>query len=287
MRGINGSGDDLSAEVGSALIQSLQAGGEEHRRAVACLDGLVWRLALEPVGCRVVQVALETSGRETKAALVTELHGHVREAILSPHANYVIQKTIEVLPVPLTSFVITELFGVAAGIARQNFGCRVLCRLLEHSATNEKTASLVDELLVDAGALCRHNFGHYVVQAVLEHGLLRQRRCVAAGLQSDLMRLARNRNACYVIEKALLYGEAEDCSAIAAEILQDPDNLVGLAKTQVGCYIVKALLKLPQCSGLACAQLRQGVAQLNATKYGQRLLEDCAFLDLPEPLLGP
>jgi hypothetical protein len=78
----------------------------------------------------VVQVALEASGREAKEALVAELHGRVREAILSPHANYVVQKIVEVLPVPLASFVVAELSGAAAGTARLNFGCRVLCRLL-------------------------------------------------------------------------------------------------------------------------------------------------------------
>jgi hypothetical protein len=146
---------------------------------------------------------------------------------------------------------------------------------------------LIDEVLVDAGALCRHNFGHYVMQAVLEHGLPRQRRCVAAVLRNDLMRLARNRNACYVIEKALVYGEAEDCSAIAAELLEDPDHVLMLAKTQVGCYIVKALLKLPECSYLAWFHLRKGASQLKATKYGQRLLEDCGLLDGLEPSRAP
>lgn len=42
-------------------------------------------------GCRLVQLALETGCHEA-ALLTRELHGHVQEAAVSPHANYVIQK---------------------------------------------------------------------------------------------------------------------------------------------------------------------------------------------------
>ncbi|CAE8601664.1 unnamed protein product, partial [Polarella glacialis] len=178
------------------------------------------------------------------AELTSELHGHVRQAIGSPHANYVIQKVIEVMPTAVASFVAEELRGSGAVVARHRYGCRILCRLLEHSATELGTVALADEALADCDELCRHSFARHVLQSVLEHGLPKQRACIAAALRNDLLRNARNRNASYVIERALTYCAPEDRDALCYELSGDPasDNIVSLAQNQFGCYVVRALM---------------------------------------------
>ena len=60
--------------------------------------GHVWQLAQHALGCRLVQLALETGCHEA-ALLTRELQGHVQEAAVSPHANYVIQKAPNGAPV--------------------------------------------------------------------------------------------------------------------------------------------------------------------------------------------
>merc|ERR1719284_624344 len=112
------------------MIQHLKAGGDQMQRVVARIVGSVLRMAFEPYGCRVVQLALEVASAADKDAIVSELHGHVREAMLSPHANFVIQKVVEALPVASVSFVAKELATHAAEAARHRFGCRILCRLV-------------------------------------------------------------------------------------------------------------------------------------------------------------
>merc|ERR1740138_1073415 len=115
----------------------------------------------------------------------------------SPHANYVLQKVVEALPAALSGFVALELSGAGAEAARHKFGCRVVCRLLEHTALGAETSKLLEEILADAGRLSRHTFGHHVVQSILEHGQPRQRSLVASTLRGDLLRCARNRNSSY------------------------------------------------------------------------------------------
>lgn len=64
---------------------------DEVQKALVTIQGHVWQLAQHATGCRLVQLALETGCHEA-ALLTKELHGHVQEAAVSPHANYVIQK---------------------------------------------------------------------------------------------------------------------------------------------------------------------------------------------------
>ncbi|CAE8708987.1 unnamed protein product, partial [Polarella glacialis] len=261
------------------LTADLEAGGERMAAAAAALQGDVCRMSGESLGCRVVQLALSVLDRRLADELVGELHGHVREAINSPHGNYVIQKVVEVMPFNSADFVVQELRSQGAATARHRFGCRIICRLMEHSASEEDTAALADEVLEHAEELCRHSFGHHVVQSILEHGLPRQRACIAAALCHDLHRSARNRNASYVIEKALTYCSEEDRHAISTGLLSSPEDIALLAQNQFGAFVVRALLRLPGDSGqTALEHLKLGASQQRCQqqvgKHLHRLLEE-------------
>lgn len=70
------------------------------------MAGMVWPFSRHPVGCRLIQSALECLGCRLLVRvarlrvlpvrlaeqLAWELQGHVKEAATSPHANYVLQK---------------------------------------------------------------------------------------------------------------------------------------------------------------------------------------------------
>jgi len=258
------------------LVEGLEAGGKARAAAVAALRGSVVPLAFDAIGCRAVQLALQLAERKASAELAEELRGHVSEAIRSPHANYVIQKIIEVLPMASASFIAEELCGMGVEVARHRYGCRILCRLLEHSATEPGPIKLFNEVLGGVGGLCRHSFGHYVIQSVLEHGTPEQRHTIAAALRAELTRSVQNRNACYVIENALSYCSAEDRQALVDGLISGgPGRLAALAQHQFGSHVVRALLRMPgEGSQLAVGQLRTAASQLQATKYGRRLLED-------------
>lgn len=268
-------GQELGAPEELALLARLQAGGEERKAAMAALRGQVRRLALEPFGCRLVQQALQVADQRGRLALVAELRGHVREAMDSPHGNYVVQEVVKVMPTTLVSFVAKELASAGAHAARHRYGCRIVCRLLEHTAADEATAALVDEILADAADLSRHVFGHHVIKSALEHGLDRQRLRIARALMPELMRNARNRNSSYVIEAALTHCPLEGQQAIAAELLRSPSEIAALAHSQFGHHVMRALLRLPgEESATAMHFMQKAAAQLAASKHGRRLLED-------------
>jgi len=269
----------VSEETKRVLIQQLETGGDTMNMAISSLLGSVLKMSFEPFGCRVMQSALDLAGTSEKDALVAELHGHVLEAVSSPHANFVIQKVIEVLPVTAASFVAKELTLFAAEVARHRFGCRILCRLVEHQlcggTTSPATTDLIDELLLEADQLIRHNFARHVLNLILEHGSETHKKQISDAIRSNLFHNAKNRNASYVVEKALCLCSAEDTHAIASELLSDPARFLMLAVHECGCHIVKAVLRSHEdCAQQARELLLAKGAHVRASKYGKQLLDE-------------
>mmetsp|Transcript_83288 Transcript_83288/g.201931 ORF Transcript_83288/g.201931 Transcript_83288/m.201931 type:complete len:424 (-) Transcript_83288:290-1561(-) len=269
-------GQDSEEKNCAEILEGLEAGGQAQAETLASLCCSVRRLALAPDGCRAVQAALEVAPREAAEAILGELRGHVREAVESPHANYVIQKAVEVVPGCSCGFIVEELCGIGSAVARHRYGCRVLCRLLEHAAATAGLAQLVDEVLEDAADLCRHPFAHHVMQAILEHGAPGQKSQVYAVLYADIYHNAQHRCASHLVEAALLYCSAAEQSTLAAALLSPgPEAVVALAQSQFGSFVVRVLLRLPgDSSQIARGYILQAAEGLWATRYGQRVMAD-------------
>jgi hypothetical protein len=259
----------------SKLSAQLKEGDEALSDALMQVRGSVRALAFNAAGCWVLQSLIEKASQQDTANLVMELHGCVRRAISSPHANYVIQKIIEVLPTKLCQFVCQELRGSGAETSRHRYGCRILCRLVEQSSQDSATVEVMDEVLVEAAELCCHDFGHYVLEAVLEHGLPEQKQRIAVALEADPVRSASDRSAVYIIEAVLQHCAPADQVRLATSLLSQPECLMRLAGDKSGCHVVKALLRIPSTSSQAARNhLQRSAGRLQMTVYGCRVLEE-------------
>jgi len=272
--------DEASSVVSSnhidLLIESLNGDHEAKQHALACLRGSVVRHAFNAQGCRAVQFAFQVADTWVAAELLAELSCHVPAATCSPHANYVIQKAIDVMPPAACVFIVREIRGTGVAVARHRYGCRVICRLLEHMADISDCAELIEEVLAQACYLSRHEFGHYVMQSVLEHGKARHRGCLYQSIISDLRRLAGHSCSSYVVEKALTHGSGDEQQSIGEALLAlGLDSMVSLALTQSGSFVTKALLQTgTDAARVATEQLCHAEARLKRNKYGRRVLDD-------------
>lgn len=248
---------------------------EQQKLATSSLRGSMLDLALDSQGCHLVQHALDVTNQKEAAELASELRGHIRTLIESKHGNYVVQKIVQVLPISMASFIVEELQGVAGEMARHRYGCRILCRIFEHSGTDAGTAGLINELLSDAKELSRHAYGYHVVRCILEHGLPEHRSYVAIALCCGAPRHARHRHASFVVEKALAHCDEKACEILANEILQRQETIVDLARHQFGRHVVSQLVRTPgACSEKALFHLRAGLPQVQTSKHGRRLIEE-------------
>lgn len=131
------------------------------------------------------------------------------------------------------SFLVEELLGVVDETARHRFGCRLLCRILEHMSAGDKaTRDLLDEVLVNVGELCSHTFGSYVVRHILEFGLPEHKHRVASALLPQAKWHAKHRLGSHVVEAALRSCSQEDQIAIVKALLADQD-VASLASSQL------------------------------------------------------
>jgi len=270
-------GEEDVDEACAELSAQIEAGGLARQAAIEALIGNVQDLAFDASACRVVQKALEFAEEEEVIALSLELQGKVREAIRSPHANHVVQKLVEVLPVTSLGFVAKEMLGAGPEVARHRYGCRVLCRLVErhYGKAVAQMDELIEELLVEGAELVRHTFGHYVIEMILQTGNPHQRRQVCAALRVELMRNAKNRSATYVVEKALTICDDEDRRNMIEELCGSPESLVFLVDNQFGCHVAKAILNMHGAFfHEMISHINAAAPKLQKNKYGRRLLEE-------------
>jgi len=130
-------------------------------------------------------------------------------------------------------------------------------------------------LLLEADQLIRHNFARHVLDLILEHGSETHKKQISDAIRSNLFHNAKNRNASYVVEKALCLCSAGDTHAIASELLSDPARFLMLAVHECGCHVVKAVLRSHEdCAQQARELLLAKVAHVRASKYGKQLLDE-------------
>jgi len=275
-----GSDSGAGRQQYAAMIEALEAGEEEQMAelrtaALAEVHGKAARLAYDHQGCRLLQAAIHAADRVAAAGLAQELHGHVRSLLASPHGNYVLQTVVTALPTATSGFVASELLGAGAQSARHRFGCRILCRLIEHSGTSSELALLLAEVLAEAEELCRHPFAHYVIQAILEHMPAHRPRIVQA-LCAEALSNACHRSASHVMESALEYcDEAARQEMLWVVLGGGAESIAWLAQNQYGSFVLRTLLKVPGGpSEEAIVHLSQLAACLAGTRHGQRLLQD-------------
>mmetsp|Transcript_64497 Transcript_64497/g.154013 ORF Transcript_64497/g.154013 Transcript_64497/m.154013 type:complete len:611 (+) Transcript_64497:112-1944(+) len=255
----------------------------------------VWSLARkDPMSSALVQKAIEVAAsRFVQAqesgdveaynqawydieALIYDLHGHVHTAIEHPHANYVIQQVVELLPSELSYFVAEELADAGYWATRHRFGCRVVLRLvrLTHSAgwSGDAARSLLAEVLPYAADLVYDQYGNYVVQELFVGGTPEQKHEAAVSLLSTLMHAATHQHGSRVVESALGCCSEEDSDSIAGALLKSKESVRTLVNSEYGCFVLKALLKSVRHSELALSRLQHMVPELQKTWYARRLV---------------
>lgn len=222
--------------------------------------GQVLRLAHDADGCREVQHALETADEPARLRIAAELRGCAAQAARSPHANYVLQKCVEVLRPEAFDFIVQELLACPAPeVARHKCGCRVLQRIMEFGSPAQ-VAELLEALLPQVCELSLHPYGNYVVQHMLRHGEREQQQRALAALAEDARGLCCDPFGAAVLRAALASGVEPQQSALARGLARDTRLLLEMASSRTGHLAIPAL-----ASALAVPERRSLVQVLTTT----------------------
>jgi len=257
--------------LADSLLKELRSGSlPRSQLAIASFARMIFQ---DYCSTRAAQRALETASATEQVALASGLHGRVRSAMQDKNANYAITKAVEVMPGDRIGFIAEELLGYGRDLATHRFGCRVICRILEHlSPRDTNSLSLLEEVLVDAEHLCSQAFGSIVMRHFLEHGPQFRSR-VAAALCQNTVSCALARKGSLVVEAAIRYCSPADAGLLAEQLLGDSDDVWTLATGQFGRHVLCFLLTLEGDK----SEIRQSTLdallpmakELSTSKYGK------------------
>jgi len=255
----------------------LDEGGTSRVAAMRSIQSSMQEFSFDAAACRVVQHALSVANRSEAVALASALGGCVHDAVRSENANHVVQKIVQVMPITHVEFLAEELAGTGVEVARNRYGCRVLCRLLEHHAESDAgpTYHLLREVVVGATQLSCHAFAHHVIECAIEHGDERQRHQIASSLRPSILRIAKNRHGSHVVRKALVFCSSDDQRTLVDGMLNNPENILSLVENQNGCFVARAAMRVPSEQTQAAMERLEQAALDNATsKRARRMLNE-------------
>lgn len=258
------------------LLRELRSGSVP--RAQLAIANYAQMIFQDKTSSRAAQLALETASAAEQISLSSGLCGRVIPAMQSKNANYAVTKTFEVMPAGRIAFIVEELIGHGCDLAKHRFGCRVICRILEHhSAKDTKSMELLDEVLKDAESLCTHAFGSIVMRHFLEYGQPAHKHRVATALSKDLTTCALQRKGSHVVEAALRFCSEADRDVLVEQLLRNSDDLLAIATGQFGRHVVHALLNCDSAKSrqLAIEALLPLAEGLSTSKHGRNV---CSLL---------
>jgi len=202
------------------------------------LSERVHELIFEEAGSRLLGEAIESTRHP---GLLSNLRGRVAEAATSPHGNHPLDTYITVMPPRECQFIVDEFRGQAVSLARHQFACRVLRRLLQHCSW-EQVSPLVVELLESMLELISDRNGNLVVQAILEQGhAWAKGRIVEVLCAGDLRALARHWIASNVVRCAIDHASVNELRRLSQVLLPTASEEKKLSQHRHGSFVARAI----------------------------------------------
>jgi len=161
----------------------------------------------------VIQKALEVPDSDLRMTLAGGLKGHILEASEHMHANFVLQKCIDVLPQSALDFIVEELEEDAVHASSHMYACRAVQRLLQRCSPNQLQV-LISGIMQNIVRLAYDNFGNNVLRHLLDQGGVAEKRRIITAMSSNVVDFARNKASSLVLEKCLLVASFGEHAAL-------------------------------------------------------------------------
>jgi len=240
----------------------------------------VWILSQDPVGCRLVQTALDLAPTPSeRRAVARELEGRVLQVMRCPHGNHVLQKCISIMPAEDLQFIIDPLEekeGAVVQASKNRYGCRILQQLMKKCPPRQ-VHYITERVLGAATSLACHTFGNYAVQCVMKFGSEEQKHRLVRCVEQNVAEISRSVVGGGVLEAAIANAAPCEQSWIARAVARDPEVLLTLALARRGHASVLLVLEVLRGTAdqSARAVLVANATKLKASRYGRVVAHAC------------
>jgi len=272
-------GHELNVDIEAAaqedakrLLTMFRSGGESRAEAIQTFEKWSFMSTRSSKACQKMLEMVD----EDAESLIAGLRGQIRKAINSKHANYVVGKMIEALHVEKTGFIIAEIRGAAREVALSQFGCRILCRKLEHYEAGEANfVALLDELFKDIEFLCSAESGSYVVRAILEFGMPQHVHRVVETLLRDTAWYAKDKFGSHVLEQAIVSANPDDRKLLLEDLFYNREQILSIAGSNYGSHTLENTLKSLQTEekNMMLPVLLAAEKTLKTMRFGKRVAQ--------------
>lgn len=182
---------------------------------------------------------------EQQQEIIEELKPDVMRIVKDQNGNHVIQKVIETLPRLCIPFMMDAFRGEFNSLAKHNYACRVIQRMLERGTEAERQTIMAD-LRVCTAQLMTDQYGNYVIQHIISQGEPEDRSVMIQHVLDRLLFLSKHKYASNVVEKCIQFGSDDVRSAIRIKVTSPNSDgtspLPLMMKDQFGNYVIRELL---------------------------------------------
>lgn len=262
-------------EYCKSVCERLESASSAHSTLAWLLPAVRPLSLLSRWGSRVVQKAIEVADSDYRNRLLTELQDHVVELYESPHGNHVVQVLLSKLPGSKHSAILSVLEKRGwVEIAKHQYGCRVVERVIEHSPAKDITP-LIGQILEEVENLSEHCYGNFPVQHLLEH----YSQCgnvITDRLRPKIAELSMHKHGSHVVQAMLRHCDQSIRQQICQALLQSDGEtaLCMVAKQKFGHFVLEEVAELSDDLALGIRQvLAQGLQELLQFPNGCRVAE--------------
>jgi mRNA-binding protein PUF3 len=187
---------------------------------------------------------------EQQQEIVEELRPNIIQIIKDQNGNHVIQMVIKMVPRLCIPFMMDAFRGQVDSLAKHNYACRVIQRILEYG-TDAERKSLMTDLHTCTAQLITDTYGNYVIQHIIAQGEPEDRSIMIQHVIDRLLYLSKHKFASNVVEKCIEYGTVDERRAIRLKLTTPNSDgtspLQLMMKDQFGNYVIRRLLLVYRC----------------------------------------
>ncbi|KAG7557123.1 Pumilio RNA-binding repeat [Arabidopsis suecica] len=237
--------------------------------------GSVCLMAKDQLGCRFLQKFVEEGRFVDVMIAFKEVINHVVELGMDPFGNYFIQKLLEVCNEEQRTQILIRLTskpGLLVKISINNYGTRVVQKLIETVTTKEQISLVKSALVPGFLSLVRELNGNHVILNCLKFFSPNDNKFILEAAIKFCTEIATHRHGCCVLQRCVSYSVGEQHEKLVGEISR---NSLLLAQDPYGNYVVQYIIEKKVGGVNVMFELRGNYVKLATQKFGSHVVEKC------------
>ncbi|CAD5327355.1 unnamed protein product [Arabidopsis thaliana] len=237
--------------------------------------GSVYLMAKDQLGCRLLQKFVDEGNFVDVMIIFKEVINNVIELGTDPFGNYLIQKLNEVCNEEQRTQILIRLTskpGLLVKISINNYGTRVVQKLIETVTTKEQISLVKSALVPGFLSLFRELNGNHVILNCLKFFSPNDNKFILEAATKFCIEIATTRHGCCVLQRCVSYSVGEQHEKLVDEISR---NSLLLAQDPFGNYLVQYIIEKKVGGVNVLFELRGNYVKLATQKFGSHVVEKC------------